>query len=240
MPDPIFDHPRLAAVYDGLDPDRGDLDVYDALVGELGALAVLDVGCGTGTFALMLADRGVEVVGVDPALASLEVARAKPGADRVTWVHGVAADLPPMQVDLAVMTANVAQAIVAPEDWSQTIAAVRERVRPGGHLVLETRVPERRAWEAWDSRDDPVVHDLAGAGRVETWQELLEVALPLVRFRWSITFLSDGEVLTSTSTLRFRERDEVERDLAQHGFEVLEVRDAPDRPGLEHVFVARR
>jgi len=34
-------------------------------------------------FALLLAERGVEVVGVDPAGASLDVARGKPGADRV-------------------------------------------------------------------------------------------------------------------------------------------------------------
>ncbi|MEJ7707650.1 MAG: class I SAM-dependent methyltransferase [Nocardioidaceae bacterium] len=65
---------------------------------------VLDVGCGTGTFALLLADRGLEVIGVDPAAGSLDVARAKPGAERVRWIHGDATALPPMQVDLATMT----------------------------------------------------------------------------------------------------------------------------------------
>ena len=52
--------------------------------------------------------------------------------------------------------------------------------------------------------------------------------------------LSDGAMLTSESTLRFRERDEVEADLAAHGYELIEVRDAPDRPGREHVFFARK
>jgi hypothetical protein len=41
---------------------------------------------------------------------------------------------------------------------------------------------------------------------------------------------SDQEVLPSDSTLRFRERDEVEADLVAHGFVPDEVRDAPDRP----------
>ena len=88
MADDIFEHPRLVAIYDALDPDRSDLDVYAAIADELGARSVLDVGCGTGTFALLLADRGLEVTGVDPAGGSLDVARAKPGAKRVHWIHG--------------------------------------------------------------------------------------------------------------------------------------------------------
>lgn len=79
MPDAEFDNPRLAAIYDPLDPDRSDLDVYAAIAGEFGAHSVLDVGCGTGTFACLLAGRGIDVVAVDPAAASLEVARANPG-----------------------------------------------------------------------------------------------------------------------------------------------------------------
>jgi hypothetical protein len=53
-------------------------------------------------------------------------------------------------------------------------------------------------------------------------------------------FASDGEVLTSDSTLRFREREEIEAALVANGYEVAEVRDAPDRPGREFVFFALR
>jgi len=88
--DAIFAEPRLAEVYDPLDPDRSDLDAYERLVvDEVGATTALDVGCGTGELAIRLAARGVHVVGVDPARASVDVARGKPGADAVTWVVGI-------------------------------------------------------------------------------------------------------------------------------------------------------
>lgn len=43
MPDAILDDPRLAALYDPLDPDRGDLDAYLALVDELEGLECEDL-----------------------------------------------------------------------------------------------------------------------------------------------------------------------------------------------------
>ena len=82
MPDPIFADRRLAAIYDP--PDRSDLDAYVAIVEELGPRSLLDVGCGIGMFACLLAERGIEVVGVDPAAASLDIARKKHHVDRVT------------------------------------------------------------------------------------------------------------------------------------------------------------
>src|SRR4051794_26965584 len=107
MADECFGHPRLAAIYDPLDPDRSDLDAYVEMMEEFEARQVLDIGCGTGVFALVLAERGIEVVGVDPAQASIDVARAKPGSERVRWICGDATTLPPLRADLATMTANV-------------------------------------------------------------------------------------------------------------------------------------
>jgi hypothetical protein len=77
-------------------------------------------------------------------------------------------------------------------------------------------------------------------GEVESWSDLTAIELPFVSFRGTYVFASDGAVLTSDSTLRFRERDEVEESLAAAGFRVDEVRGAPDRPGREFVFIATR
>ena len=240
MADDGFEVPRLAQLYDPLDPDRSDLDAYVAIVDELGARRVLDVGCGTGTFALLLAERGVDVVGVDPAEASLDVARSKPGAEAVRWVHGDATTLPGLRVDLAVMTGNVAQVFVTDEEWAATLDALHAALVPGGHLVLETRVPERAAWREWTRDATDQVTDVEGVGRVRTWVDVTDVEGELVTFRATWEFEADGAVLTSDSTLRFRDRETVERSLAEAGFDVVDVRDAPDRPGRELVVVARR
>ncbi|WP_330455716.1 class I SAM-dependent methyltransferase [Streptomyces sp. NBC_00820] len=240
MADECFGHPRLAAIYDLLDPDRGDLDAYARMAEEFRARRVLDIGCGTGVFALLLADRGIEVVGVDPAQASVDVAQGKPGGQRVRWIHGDATALPPLRVDLATMTANVAQAIVDPKDWQETLRGAYGSLRPGGRLVFETRDPARRAWEEWTREKSYGVTRIPGVGAVESWVQVTDVRGPLVTFRSTYVFAADGQVLTSDSTLRFRERREVEADLIARGYVIDEVRDAPDRPGREFVFVARR
>ncbi len=240
MADAIFAEPRLAALYDVFDDDRSDLDLYVGIVEELGASTVLDVGCGTGTLACLLAGRGIDVVGLDPAAASLDVARGKPGAERVRWILGAASDAPPLGVDLAVMTGNVAQVFVTDEEWASTLTALARAVRPGGWLVFEVREPARRAWERWTPEHTTRTVDVPGVGEVTTWTELVEVREPLVSFRHVFRFARDGAELTSDSTLRFRHRDEITADLAQAGFRVDSIRDAPDRPGLEMVFVAQR
>ncbi|MGZ0151546.1 class I SAM-dependent methyltransferase [Kribbella sp. WER1] len=239
MVDALFGVPRLAAVYDALDPDRGDLEHYAAIVQEFGGGPVLDVGCGTGELACLLASAGVDVTGVDPAEASLTVARGKEFADRVRWLHGDATTLPPLQVELALMTGNVAQVFRTAQDWAATVRGVQAALAPGGRFVFETRVPARRGWEEWTRENTHQVREINGE-TVEVWTELVEVKLPYVTFRATYNFSSDGAVLTSDSTLWFRERDEVEQSLTAAGFAVDDVREAPDRPGREYVFVARK
>ncbi|GAA4590131.1 SAM-dependent methyltransferase [Actinoplanes octamycinicus] len=342
MPDALFAHPRLALVYDAFDADRGDLTAYLRMVDEFGAGTVLDVGCGTGTLAGLLAARGLAVIGADPAAASLGVARRKQEAagqeqetprheqetprqeqeaarqqqqaapqeqarqqqqapqqeqarqqqqapqqeqarqeqqaprqeqaarqeqqaarqgqvtargerepargkaagSRVEWLHAGAGELPTVwgdriPVDLALMTGNVAQVFVTEDEWVAALRGIRAVLRSGGHLIFESRRPEFRDWERWPAENVTTTLDVPGVGAVERRFTLGEVRLPLVSFRYEYRFLADGAVLTSDSTLCFRSREEIEESLAGAGFDVLEVRDAPDRPGRENVFVAR-
>ncbi|RPK69094.1 hypothetical protein EES43_00765 [Streptomyces sp. ADI96-02] len=138
------------------------------------------------------------------------------------------------------MTANAAQEIIGRSLWRRTLRGAREALRPGGRLLFESRDPAMCAWQEWNRETSRRVTAVPGVGEVESWVELIEADLPLVSFRWTYVFAADGAVLTTRSTLRFRERREIEKDLAEAGFLLEDVRDAPDRPGREFVFLARR
>jgi SAM-dependent methyltransferase len=239
-PDDQFAVPRLAEIYDVFDGDRNDLDLYRTLLDELDASTVLDLGCGTGTFACSLALRDKEVVGVDPAGASVDVARHKPGGDQVKWIVGGATALPSLQVDAVTMTANVAQVFLTEPDWTATLRGAHKVLRPGGRLLFETRNPSKEAWRSWTQQNSYIRVEISGIGQVEFWREVTDVRVPFISFRSTYVFASDGAVLNSDSTLRFREEAEIAGSLHACGFTVESVRDAPDRPGLEWVFVAAK
>lgn len=240
MADRIFEEPRLADVYDLFDSaERPDLDPYIAITEEFCAQSVIDIGCGTGILACRLAALSKEVIGVDPAAASLKVASRKAYADRVKWLHGTAAMLAGLQVDLVMMTGNAAQVFVTDEEWLSTLRECRDVIRPGGRLVFEVRDPSKEAWKDWSREQSYQEIEVPEIGKVEKWVDLIDVQLPLVSFRQTFVFRRDGTVLTSDSTLRFRSKSEIVDSLFTANLPVEDIRDAPDRPGLEFVFIAR-
>lgn len=240
MPDQHFADPRLARLYDAFDDDRSDLAPYVALVDELDGHRVLDIGCGTGVLALLLAGRGTKVIGVDPAGASLDVARAKPGSELVSWVEADATHLPVTEdIDVVVMTGNVAQVFLDDEEWAAVLRRAAAVLRTGGHLVFETRDAGRRAWEEWtpELTRQRIEDEVEGA--VEAWQQVTDVDSAFVSVQTHVRF-ADGTQACSTSTLRFRNRGEIEQSLADAWLDLVDVRAAPDRPGRELVFIARK
>jgi ubiquinone/menaquinone biosynthesis C-methylase UbiE len=219
-----FNDPRLVTVYDAECPWSRDDDFFLAVVGETGAGRVLDLGCGTGRLALGLAAAGHTVTGVDPASASLQAARAKPGADSVTWIEGTSETLPDGSFDVAVMTSHVAQFLVTDADWSRTLADLRRALVTGGRLVFDTRDPRDRRWERWNPVDSRRVISLPDGRDVEAWTEVTDVTevTGTVSFAIHYTF-PDGEELLSTATLRFRTAEELRGSLEAAAFSVQHI-----------------
>jgi SAM-dependent methyltransferase len=102
---------------------------------------VVDVGCGTGNAALLAAERGARVVGVDPSVRLLEVAAADAagrGLD-AEFASGTAAALPlgDGEADLVMSVFGV---IFAP-DPGAAAAEIARVTAPGGRIVMSAWVP---------------------------------------------------------------------------------------------------
>ena len=137
------------------------------------------------------------------------------------------------------MTGNVAQVFLTNQDFSATLRGIHAALRPGGHLVFESRRPEYRAWLEWEQNSADAATNVAGTGAVTLRRDVTAINLPLVSFQQTYTF-PDGTRIVSDSTLRFRSQAEIDHHLGEAGFTVLDVTEAPDRPGREFVFVAQR
>jgi SAM-dependent methyltransferase len=97
---------------------------------------VLDVGCGTGTISLALAERGAETVGVDASQAYLDGARRLRSHPDVTYEHGDACRLqyPSGSFDTCVSTL----AIDVIPDVELVATEMRRVTRPGGVVACGT------------------------------------------------------------------------------------------------------
>lgn len=102
--------------------------------------SIVDVGCGTGTFAIMLkrSAPGATVVGLDPDPAILEIAAAKAAhaGVEIEWRKGFARDAAqiPSAFDKAVSSLVLHQ--VPSAEKRAGIAAMLMSVRPGGEVHI--------------------------------------------------------------------------------------------------------
>ncbi len=138
--DPRLYGARWADRYDewhqGLMDDEGAVAALADLAGDEPAL---EYGVGTGRLAVPLAERGVEVVGVDISPEMLAKLKEKTAAVTV-----VEADMTTVALDREFAVAYIAfNAIFVLETQEEQVALFRNaarHLRPGGRFVLETAV----------------------------------------------------------------------------------------------------
>jgi SAM-dependent methyltransferase len=107
--------------------------------------ATLDVGCGTGALAERLAERGYEMVGIDPSDGMLEILRARCPAVQAIQASGTALPFADDSFDL-VLTVATLHHVADPDAVSQTLAEMVRVSKPGGRILIWDHNPRNPYW----------------------------------------------------------------------------------------------
>jgi SAM-dependent methyltransferase len=217
-----FEDPRLVEVYDAEFVWGWEDDLFMSVLAERSAPRVVDFGCGTGRLAIAMAAAGHEVTGIEPARASLDAARRKPGAERVRWVEGSVGSLPVRAFDAALMTSHVAQFMVDDGEWRAALRALRRSLDRGGRLIFDSRDPDDERWTRWNPAESRRTVVLPGGEAVDVWVEVTDETDRVVTFTGHYLF-PGGEELASESTMRVRSEREIRSGLEAAGFDVDRV-----------------
>ena len=142
---------ELAQSYDRLTNDV-DYDAtvefyYEILCKEsLAPRTAVDLACGTGSVALRLAKRGLQVTAVDLSWEMLMVAQQK-AAEADVFPQFVCQPLQelrlPRGVDLAVCALDSIDYILDPKDCNEAIRRVYKALNPGGCFIFDVNTPEK-------------------------------------------------------------------------------------------------
>jgi ubiquinone/menaquinone biosynthesis C-methylase UbiE len=99
---------------------------------------LVDVGCGTGTFAIGLAAArpDAKAVGIDGDPEILARARAKPGAEAVEWRHGLAGAVPLPDESADVVTMSLVLHHLTPAQKREAMREARRVLKPGGSFQI--------------------------------------------------------------------------------------------------------
>ena len=141
----------LAASYDALTVDVGYRRRADYLARQFRRSAapvetVLDLACGTGTIACLLAERGYQVVAVDGSEDMLaQAARKAEGLDHPpVFLHQ---DMPRlrlgMTVDAAISTLDSLNYLTTERALAETFRRVFRSLRPGGVFYFDVNTPAK-------------------------------------------------------------------------------------------------
>ena len=142
---------NLAVSYDRLTSDvdyEATVDFYYEILKQegLSPRTAVDLACGTGSVTAILAQRGLQVIGVDMSEEMLTVASQKAGEAGLTpWFicQSLQQLRLPRAVDLAVCALDSLDYITNPDDCKEAIRRVYKYLNPGGIFIFDVNTPEK-------------------------------------------------------------------------------------------------
>ena len=141
----------LAASYDRLTNDvdyKAVVDFYNQILKRENAhpRTAVDLACGTGSVAILLAEQGMKVTAVDLSEDMLTVAsqKARDMDNAPLFVCQPLQELRlPRGVDLAVCALDSLDYIIDPKDCAQAIKQIYKALNPGGIFIFDVNTPEK-------------------------------------------------------------------------------------------------
>jgi SAM-dependent methyltransferase len=135
---------RIASRYDSLYESELDTDAaVEALARLAGSGPVLELALGTGRLAIPLAQRGIDIRGIDASEAMVARMRAKPGGENIPVAMGDFADVGVEgSFSLVYVAFNTMFALLSQDDQVRCFANVAEHLAEGGRFVVEAFVPD--------------------------------------------------------------------------------------------------
>ena len=139
----------LAYSYDRLTNDvdyKAVVDFYWEILNREGLAprTAVDLACGTGSVACLLAEKGLQVTGVDMSEEMLTVAMQKAQSmdNRPLFVCQQLQQLHlPVAVDLAVCALDSMDYITNPDDCKEAIRRIYKALNPGGCFIFDVNTP---------------------------------------------------------------------------------------------------
>ena len=141
----------LAVSYDRLTNDvdyRATVDFYMEILRREGLTprTAVDLACGTGSVTAILAEIGLDVIGVDLSEEMLTVAQQK-AMELTNMPRFVCQPLQELRlsrgVDLAVCALDSLDYITDPRDCQEAIRRVYKALNPGGIFIFDVNTPEK-------------------------------------------------------------------------------------------------
>ena len=154
---------RWAAQYDSEDNALIVLEeeLTIPLLATIPAARVLDIGTGTGRYAVRLAKQGAQVMGLDQSQAMLAIAHQNAthaGVQVQLQQHSLEEELPCKSYSFDLVIAALVLCHI--EDWTGFASEAYRVLRPGGHILVTDFHPEVIAagWRTRFDTDDEIYH----------------------------------------------------------------------------------
>ncbi len=195
---------------------------------------VLELGCGTGRISIPIADKHIEVYGLDSSKAMIQTARAKTSRlgktlNNIHWIHADMIDFSiGIRFALVIIPFRGFMSLLTIEEQRVCLERIRQHLLPTGKLVFDIFVPDV---ELINDYEDTLFHygdvyDDAGLSKLVIWHQNKFDNFNQINNERSIIENVDGAGFVNWRRymdfkVRYSHRFEMQYLLELTGFEIL-------------------